>query len=137
MLGHVADQVERLGGIGDMLEDDLEHLHQVSKRIMDRTSKIKDVTKQAFAHSNIEAKHNNKEIIAKTMASQVSSKRVFKKPRLDAVERAAQAKNERDNSRIVTLTEVEQQPYTRLVSFYESEKTKLMEDDNGTAMNNT
>ncbi len=85
----------------------------------------------------VEAKHNNKEIIAKTMASQVSSKRVFKKPRLDAVERAAQAKNERDNSRIVTLTEVEQQPYTRLVSFYESEKTKLMEDDNGTAMNNT
>jgi len=35
MLGHIADQVESLGGIGDMLKDDLEHLHQVSKRIMD------------------------------------------------------------------------------------------------------
>jgi len=57
MLGDVADQVESLGGIGDMLENDLEHLHQVSKRILDRTSKIKDVTKQAFAHSKIEAKH--------------------------------------------------------------------------------
>lgn len=130
MLAHVVDQVESLNGIGDMLEDDLEHLHQVSKRIMDRTSKIKDVTKQAFAHSKIEAKHNNKEIIAKTRASQLSSKRQFKKPRIDAAERAAQAKNERDTKRFETLAEVEQQPYTRLVSFYESEKTKLMEEDN-------
>jgi hypothetical protein len=35
MLEHAADQVEHLGGIGDMLEDDLEHLHQVSKKITD------------------------------------------------------------------------------------------------------
>jgi len=31
MLAHAVDQVESLGDIGDMLEDDLEHLHQVSK----------------------------------------------------------------------------------------------------------
>ncbi len=35
MLALAADQVQHLGGIGDMLEDDLEHLHQVSKRIID------------------------------------------------------------------------------------------------------
>ena len=29
ILAHAADQVEFLGGIGDMLEDDLEHLHQI------------------------------------------------------------------------------------------------------------
>jgi hypothetical protein len=63
MLTHAADQVEHLEGIGDMLEDDLEHLHQVSKRITDRTSKIKTITKQAHSHSKIEAKLNNKEII--------------------------------------------------------------------------
>jgi hypothetical protein len=77
MLGHVSDKVESLGGIGDMLEDDLERLHQVSKRIMDRTSKIKDVTEQSFAHSKIEAKNNNKETIAKTRALQLSFKRIF------------------------------------------------------------
>jgi hypothetical protein len=35
MLAHAADQVEHLGGIGDILEDDLEHLHQVSKKTTD------------------------------------------------------------------------------------------------------
>ncbi len=41
--------------------------------------------------------------------------------------KAAQAKIERDNSHIETLVEVEEKPYSRLVSFYESEKTKLLE----------
>jgi hypothetical protein len=92
---------------------------------MDQTSKIKDVTKKAFAHSKIEAKHNNKEIIAKTRASQLSSKRVFKKPTMDAADRAAKANNERDGKRFETLAEVEQQSYTRLVSFYESKKNTI------------
>jgi hypothetical protein len=128
MLAHAADQVEHLGGIGDMLEDDLEHLHQVSKKITDRTSKIKDITKQALSHSKIEAKLNNKEIIEKMKESQLGSKRAFKKARIDAFQRAGQAKIERDNSRLETLAEVEQKPYSRIVSFYESEKTKLIED---------
>jgi hypothetical protein len=63
MLAHAADQVEHLGGLGNMLEDDLEHLHQVSTRITDRTSKIKNITKQALSHSKIEAKLNNKELL--------------------------------------------------------------------------
>ena len=90
-----------------MLEDDLEHLHQVSKRITDRTSKIKNLTKQAHSHSKIEAKLNNKEIIEKMKESQLGSKRAFKKPRIDAFQRAGQAKIERDNGRIETLSEVE------------------------------
>jgi hypothetical protein len=128
MLAHAADQVEHLGGIGDMLEDDLEHLHQVSKKITDRTSKIKDITKQALSHSKIKANLNNKEIIEKMKESQLGSKRAFKKARIDAFQRAGQAKIERDNSRLETLAEVEQKPYSRIVSFYESEKTKLIED---------
>jgi hypothetical protein len=60
---NAADQVVLLGGIGDILEADLEHLHQVSKKITDERSKIKNVTQQALSHSKIEAKLNNKEII--------------------------------------------------------------------------
>jgi len=56
ILGHGADQVDSLGGVCDMLEDDLEHLHQISKRIMDQMSKIKNINKQALSHSKIEAK---------------------------------------------------------------------------------
>jgi hypothetical protein len=107
VLAHAADQVELLGGIGDMLKDDLEHLHQVSKKITDWTSKIKNITQQTLSYSKIEAKLNNKEIIEKTKKSQLGSKRTFKKPRVDAFQRAAQSKIERDGKRIETLADVE------------------------------
>ena len=50
------------------------------------------------------------------------------------MERAAQAKTERDNMRIETITEVEQQPYTSLESFYKSKKNKTNGSDDA-AMN--
>jgi hypothetical protein len=54
--------------------------------------------------------------------SKADSKRVFKRRRVDATERAAAAKQERDENRMETLTSVEEKPYGRMVSFYESEK---------------
>jgi hypothetical protein len=35
VLAHAVEQVERINGIGDLLEDDLEHVHQMSKKIAD------------------------------------------------------------------------------------------------------
>ncbi len=32
VLSHAVEQMKRLGGIGDLLEDDFEHLHQTSKK---------------------------------------------------------------------------------------------------------
>jgi hypothetical protein len=126
MLAHAADQVELLGGIGDMLEDDLEHLHQISKKISDRTSRIKNKHQQALSHSQMESKLQNKEIISKTMESQLDAKRVFKKARVDSSERVAQAKQERDISRIDKLVEVEAKPFRKIISFYENEKASLL-----------
>ena len=114
-----------------MLEDDLEHLHQISKKIQDRTCRIKNMAQQALSHSQMEAKFNNKDIFEKTRESQLSSKRVYKKARTGSIERAAQAKIERDNSRIETLVEVEEKPYSRLVSFYENEKANLLSSSGG------
>ena len=34
MLAHAVDQVKLFGGIGDMLEDELEHLHQQLKKLV-------------------------------------------------------------------------------------------------------
>jgi hypothetical protein len=48
MLVHAADQVDFFRGIGDLLEDDLAHLHQISKKISDRTSRIKTSTSKHF-----------------------------------------------------------------------------------------
>ncbi len=41
ILCHAFQQMKRLGGFGDLLEDDLEHLHQMSKAISNCTSCIK------------------------------------------------------------------------------------------------
>jgi hypothetical protein len=77
ILAHAADQVEFLGGIGDMFEDDLEHLHQISKLIQDRTCRIKNTAQQAHSHSQMEAKFNNKDVFEKTRELQLSSTRVY------------------------------------------------------------
>jgi len=126
VLSHAVEQVERLNGIGDLLEDDLEHLHQMSKKIGDRTNRIKNKDQQARSHSQMEAKLNNSDIISRMQQSQAESKRVFKRRRIDATERAAAAKQERDENRMETLTSVEERPYGRMVSFYDSEKTSLL-----------
>ncbi len=46
-----------------MLEDDLEHLHQTSKRISDLNSRMKNKMQKAISHSKKGAKLNNKEIM--------------------------------------------------------------------------
>jgi len=130
VLAHAVEQVERLNGIGDLLEDDLEHLHQMSKKIADRTSRIKVKDQQARSHSQMEAKLNNSNIIMQMEKSQAESKRVFKRRRVDAAERAANAKKERDESRLETITSVEEKPYSRMVSLYESEKESLLRNYN-------
>lgn len=38
-LSHATVQIQRLGGIGDFLEDDLEHLHQMSKQSVAKQTK--------------------------------------------------------------------------------------------------
>ena len=127
VLSHAAEQMKRLGGMGDLLEDDLEHLHQTSKKISDRTSKIKNKIQQAESHSKMEAKLNNKEIKAVTNKVKWESKREFKKRRVDGIARGLQAKVERDQSRLETLSVVEEKPYARIISFYENERAKHMD----------
>ena len=126
MLAHAVEQVERLKGIGDLLEDDLEHLNQTSKKNTERTSRIKNKNQQARSHSQMEAKLYNAEIITRTQQSQAESKRVYKRKRVDAVQRAVIAKKERDEHRMETILTVEEKPYSRMISFYESEKANLL-----------
>ncbi len=73
MHAHAANQVELLGGIVDMLEDNLEHLHQVSKKNNDRTSRVKNKHQQALSDSQMETKLQNIEIISKTMETPLAT----------------------------------------------------------------
>ncbi len=79
LLAHELEQMRECEGIGDMLEDDVEHIHQIAARIEARTSRMKDKARQAFVHSKIEAIQNSQVIKAKLVASQEYAKRKFKK----------------------------------------------------------
>ncbi len=83
---------------------------------------------QTKSHSKIEAKIKNKDI--RTLAGKVKleSKWEFKKRRVDSFARGVQAKLERDSSQIKTLAAIEEKPYSRIISFYENDKTKQLEN---------
>ncbi len=50
VLVHVLEHMREFQGIGDMLEDDVEHIHQLVAKIEARTSRMKDKARQAFVH---------------------------------------------------------------------------------------
>jgi hypothetical protein len=50
-LVHAMEQMRECQGIGDMLEDDVEHIHQLAAKIEARISRMKDKFWQAFMHS--------------------------------------------------------------------------------------
>ncbi len=62
VIAHAVEQVKQLGGIGDVLEDGLEHLHQTSAKISSCVSRMKNKDQQVFVHSKLEAKQNNIEV---------------------------------------------------------------------------
>jgi hypothetical protein len=73
-LAHAMDQMKELQGIGDMLDDDVEHTHQIAARIESRTSQMKNKTQQAFVHSKIEAIQNSQDIAGKLEAPPLQAK---------------------------------------------------------------
>jgi hypothetical protein len=54
-LKHAINQMKRFNGIGDMLEDDVEHIHQKAAKIESRIGWMKNMEHQAYAHSWLEA----------------------------------------------------------------------------------
>ncbi len=121
--------MQRLNGFGDLLEDDLEHLHQISKTISDSTSCIKSKEQQALTHSKMEAKFNNKDIKSSISKSQEQGKRTFKKCTFDALARSTIQKEERDASHMKTLDVLEEKKQPKIVSYYEMEKSRLLSTD--------
>lgn len=116
VLVHALEQMKRCEGIGDILEDDVEHIHQIAAKIETRTSRMKDKSKQAFVHSKIEAIQNSQEIKSKLAVSKKDAKRNFKKRNieLDSEQRQHKQKLERDSSRLETLELLQQKPDSSL-----------------------
>jgi hypothetical protein len=116
VLVHAMEQMKRCQGIGDMLEDDVEHVHQMAARIEARTSRMTNKAQQPLIHSKIEAVQNSQQIKGKIEMSQQNAKRIFKKrnPEADSFIKNAKLKSERDQIREETLKLIEMKPHSIL-----------------------
>jgi hypothetical protein len=99
LLNHGLEHMRRFDGIGDTLEDDIKHMHQMSARIELRI----------FMHSKIEVVQNFAIVQEKIVESKAISTRVMKRrnPEACANTRAKRAKEERDQRRAMTLTSID------------------------------
>ena len=117
--------MQRFGGIGDTLEDDVEHMHQMAARIESRVSRMKNKGQQPFVHSKIEVVQNCASVKEKIEESKVAAKRTMKNrnAELCAVTRAKKAKVERDEERAQTLASLENHNHSQVLRLHYEKKT--------------
>ena len=128
LLVHAVRQMRFFEGIGDTLEDDVEHMHQISAKIETRVSRMKDKDKQALVHSKMEAIMFNSEVVECVERSKQLAKRKFtnRNPEVCAATRSVRLKIERDSSRAATLSNLEEKPHIQLVTAYDQKKAELL-----------
>jgi hypothetical protein len=124
LLNHGVEHMRRFGGIGDTLEDDVEHLHQMAARIESRVSRMKNKGQQAFFHSKIEVVQNSALVKQKIEDSKMAAKRAIGKrnPELCAATRAKKAKVERDEERAKTLASLENHNHSQVLRLHDEKK---------------
>jgi hypothetical protein len=102
-LDHALDHMKRHNGFGDMLEDDVEHVYQISARIEARVSRMKNKKGQANVHSKMEAMQNSREVREATDRSIALSRRVFKNKKASSLK---DVKEDREKIRMETLQRI-------------------------------
>ena len=96
ILAHALEQAKVFQGIGDTLEDDIEHMHQISARIESRISRMKNKEQQAFVHSRMEAIQCNVQVSEIIEERKIEAKRKMNTVH-NAESRAKRLKEERDD----------------------------------------
>lgn len=104
------------------------NMHQLSARIENRVSRMKNKGQQAYMHSKIEVIQNCAEVKDKIEASQVAAKRVIKNrnPEICALTRAKRAKLERDKGRAETLASFEVHNHSKIKKLHDGKKDELL-----------
>ena len=68
LLHHATKQMQKFEGIGDLLEDDVEKMHQIAGNFEARSSRLNSATGRAVAQSKMEAMSHNATYAAFTAA---------------------------------------------------------------------
>jgi hypothetical protein len=111
-LHHALDHMKRHNGFGDMLEDDVEHMHQIAAKIEARVSRMKNKKGQANVHSKMEAMQNSREVREATDRSIALSRRFFKNKKASSLK---EVKEDREKIRMETLQRITMIRVTRSV----------------------
>jgi hypothetical protein len=137
LLSHAPKQMRNFKGIGDLLEDDVEKMHQIAGNYEARSSRLKSASGRAVAQAKMEAMSHNNSVQKSIQFSKQLSKR-----KIDNDEKAIQQpskiklnykgdnkkmalKTERDRKRLKTLDETEQNPISKLLTAYKKLKVDI------------
>jgi hypothetical protein len=127
LLVHALEQVQLFQGIGDSLEDDIEHMYQISARIKSRVSQMKNKDQQALVHSRLEAIASNVEVITNIEERKIAANRKIKSTTTESAEnRAKRLKEERNERREQAGINIQETNYPKLTSKHEERKAELL-----------
>ena len=124
LLNHAAKQMRRFNGIGDLLEDDVEKMHQIAGNFESRASRLKSANNRAFAQAKMEAMSHNNAVRKCIEQSQQQSKRKSDDEKPSFKESFKVQKTERNQKRLDTIKRIEDNPPPKLITAYK----KLKED---------
>jgi hypothetical protein len=123
-LEHALKQARVIGGFGDILEDDVEMVHQIAGRFKSRASKIKGHEKQALLPAKMEAIMHSNDVQKNIKESQQKAKCALVINKKE--ERMKRLKSERDKAWVMPNNEIQKQPYSKETSTYDELKDNIL-----------
>ena len=127
LLMHALPQMRMFGGIGDILEDDVEKMHQIAGQSESRVARLKSASSRALAEAKIEAISKNSLVKQHVEKLQQSTKRKFSdgKSRLAQVEKRKCLKDEHVQKEVAAVRVLCEKPPPKLVTAHERLKAEL------------
>ena len=118
LITHALPQMRMFGGIGDILEDDVEKMHQIAGRSESRVARLKSATNRALAEAKIEAISKNCQVKQHVERSKQVAKRKFsdQEARLSVADKKKSLKSERDHKQLQTVTALYENPLPKIVN---------------------
>jgi hypothetical protein len=128
LLMHALLQMKMFSGIRDILEDDVEKMHQIAGRSESRVARLKSATNRALAEAEIEAISKDQKVKQNVEKSKELAKRKFSDldTRLKLAHKKKSQKYEQDQKQIQTVAELCDKLLPKIVSVYEKLKVDVI-----------
>jgi hypothetical protein len=120
LLTHAPKQMRKFKGIGDLLEDDVEKMHQIAGNFESQSSRLKSATGRAVAQAKMEEHMQLLQQISKRKSDVDDIKK----------QKGKVLKTEHDQKQPESLDKIEQNPIPKLITAYEKLKDESKKPNN-------